>query len=279
MTTASTAWVMANWTRLAGLPTPDASPWMLRDTPLTRSTLECLKSYSLVERAGREKVAATATRPATAQMTYRTKRHNSVFDPIDKYTDLPRETAEAFAADPTADVYAVELFAGPDATVAGDVERVTAEFDLDVQLIGVGTTEPAGYPGRFVEATHEELLDASSPVLRAVPCTPDVLVAHPQITFNSVARTVIGRTDPRAVLMNPADGMLDDRVEAFLLDDEDAHDVPRSARRERPDDGQRMLSHFDPNVVVDDEVTFAADGGDADPAGDGEGQATLDALF
>lgn len=116
---------------------------MLRDTPLTRSTLECLKSNSLVELVERDQARpATRTARATQQATYRTKHHDSVFDKIDEFTDLSRETAEAFAARPSADVYIVELFAWLGATVADDVRRVEDEYDLDVQLVGVGIEDP-----------------------------------------------------------------------------------------------------------------------------------------
>lgn len=216
---------MANWPRVAGLPTPDAEPWMLRDVPITRSTLECLKSNSLVERAGQERVSATATARATRQMTYQTKRHDSVFRRIDEYTALPIEAAEAFAARPDADVYVVEVFAWIGATVANEIRRVEDEFNLDVQLVGVGIEEPSEYPGTFLETTRDDLLDASSPILRAIPCKPDILVTHPRITYRDVGATVLDRTDATEHLVKPDDGMLDPVIRNLLVDDEVTFDT------------------------------------------------------
>lgn len=179
---------------------------------------------------------ATRTARATQQATYRTKHHDSVFDKIDEFTDLSRETAEAFAARPSADVYIVELFAWLGATVADDVRRVEDEYDLDVQLVGVGIEDP----GEFIEVDTETLSDASSPVLRAVPDVPDVLVMHSLITYGDVRSVVLDRTDPSEHLVKPDDGMLDPVIR---------------------------------NLLVDDEVTFDADGKD------GYRQATLEELF
>lgn len=274
MTTASTAWVMSNWWRIAGLPTPDADPWMLRDTPLTRSTLECLKSNSLIELVERNCARpATRTARATQQATYRTKRHGSVFDKIGEYTDLSVEAAEAFAARPSADVYIVELFAWLGTTVADEVRRIEDEFDLDVQLVGVGIEEPGEYLGEFIEVDTETLSDASSPVLRAVPDVPDVLVMHSRIRYGDVSSTVFGRTDPSEHLVNPDDRMLDQVIRNLLVDGGDVNEGPRSPSRERSDDRHRKLSHFDESEVADDEVTFNANGKD------GDRQATLEELF
>jgi hypothetical protein len=207
---------------------------------------------------------ATRTARATQQATYRTTRHDSVFGKTGEYTDLPVEAAEAFAVRPSADVIdtgVVELFAWLGATVANEIRRVEDEFDLDARLVGVGIGEPAKYSGTFIETTRDDLLEASSPVLRVVPDDPDVLVMHPRITYGDVGSTVLNRTDADEHLVDPEDGMLDPET----VPDGDAHEGARSPSRERPDDGQRMLSHFDSSVVAEGEATFDADG----EAGDG----------
>ena len=172
-------WVRANAHRVIGLPLPNADEWMLQDTPLTRSTLECLKSNNLVETVDRKRYRpATKTSKATTQAVYRTVRHRGVFTTMEEHSDVPQETAEAFAARPDADLYFVEIFAAPDTIAARDIPRLCEEYDLDIQLIGVGpeNPEPNEYPGRYVTVDRTELLNVQSRLWWLLPDDPDALV-------------------------------------------------------------------------------------------------------
>lgn len=59
--------------------------------------------------------------------------------------------------------------------------------------MGVDEAEPDAYPGWFIEAEHEDLLDTSSPIIRAIPTGVDVLVMYAGIGLNAVAEAVHGR--------------------------------------------------------------------------------------
>lgn len=168
-----------------GLPLPDASEWMLQDTPLTRSTLDCLRRRGLVELVERERYRpATKTTKATNQAVYRTTRDKDVYSTMEEYTDAPRETAQAFAARPEADLYIVEVFASPDSVAASDLPRICDEYDLDVQLVGVGVEnpDPSEYSGTYLSVDRGELLDAQSRLWWLLPDKPDALVfSHPSM--------------------------------------------------------------------------------------------------
>ncbi|WP_418281918.1 hypothetical protein [Halorubrum sp. DTA98] len=168
-----------------GLPLPDASEWMLQDTPLTRSTLDCLRRRGLVELVERERYRpARKTTKATNQAVYRTKRDKDVYSTIEGYTNVPRETAQAFAARPEADLYIVEVFASPDSVAASDLPRICDEYDLDVHLVGVGVenTDPSEYPGTYLPVDRGELLDVQSRLWWLLPDKPDALVfSHPSM--------------------------------------------------------------------------------------------------
>lgn len=175
---AKIGWIRANWSRVVGVPLPNAEPWALRDVPIDRSTLESLKSYGFIERLGNETFEATRFKQYSRQMSYRTCGRDSVFELIDEYASGSRDVAEEFAARPEADVYAIDVFSG-NSIVADDVTRLRDELNVDIQLIGVDTEEPDGYPGRFVSASRDELLDVSSDLWRAIPNHPDLLCLSP----------------------------------------------------------------------------------------------------
>lgn len=218
----------ANWPEFVGLPTPDAGPWMMRDTPITRRGLSLLKPKNrslpgAIEYVdGKPKhVMGTETKAETAQIRYETSGRSvedSVLGALADLSPVPGEVWEAFAADPDADLYVVELFPSP--AVANDIERVRDVLGLDVQLVGVGESEPDGYPGAFVEAGEEELTNPSSGILRAIPAA-DLLVMTPRIARSNVTHKVIEGSGARAVAVNPVEGDVKQIVEEDLLLRED----------------------------------------------------------
>lgn len=231
-------WVQANWHRLIGLPTPDAGVWMLRDTPISLSTLKQLKSRSLVERAGRKRVESTLTKKETEQMTYRTKRHDGVFEKIEEYASGSRSTAEAFAARQEADLYVVEMLASGRSVVARDADHVRDMFDLDVQVIGVGVKEPDEYPGEFVEVPRAELVDVSSKVWRMVPDEPDLLTVQVPHTHPLTVEMFESSTSGHPQYMTPCPRRLSNWVKLFLIGMEENGD-----ENER-DESQSGLARF-----------------------------------
>lgn len=225
MTRSQTNWMRANVHRVMGLPTPNADEWMLQDTPLTRSTLDCLRSRDLVELVERERYRpATKTAKATNQAVYRTTRDRDVYPMMEKYTDVPRETAETFAADPAADLYIIEVYASTDSVAASDMPRLSDEYDLNVQLVGVGveTPEAGEYPGTYMTVEKDELLDAQSRLWWLIPDKPDALVfSHPAMDeglfTDALSSPAIG--DPPWIPTPTPGTVFDGWLEALLRDE------------------------------------------------------------
>lgn len=220
-------WVRANWQDLIGIPLPEYGPWLLRDTPLDVSTIK-MRYMTGRDRDGRlvayedgtaKHVMGGPTKPETVQMRYRTREFRSrekggVVDMLARQAPVSRDVIETFAARPEADLYVVEVF--PDPFVSSDIAVLESEFELDVQLIGVGVEEPPEYPGAFVEVDLAELLDVESPVMRAIP-SADVLVLSPRIRGSHVPRELRERTEPRCLVVNPEEGILVEMVEEEIL--------------------------------------------------------------
>ncbi|WP_008525226.1 hypothetical protein [Halorhabdus tiamatea] len=162
---------------------------------------------------------ASRTKPETAQQRYETggsSWERSVLSTLAETAPSPigRAEVEAFAADPDADLYVVELFPGD--AVTNDVRVLREDLGLNVQLVGVGVSEPDGYPGAFVAADRDTLRDPDSVVMRAVP-SPDLLVMSPGIEYAGVATRMVERCSPRAASVNPVEGDVVDVVESSLL--------------------------------------------------------------
>ncbi|ELZ14449.1 hypothetical protein C478_07487 [Natrinema thermotolerans DSM 11552] len=179
---------------------------------------------------------ASRTKPETAQQRYETgggSWDRSVLSTLADAAPAPigRAEVEAFAADPGADLYVVEVF--PADAVTNDVEALREDYGLNVQLVGVGESEPDGYPGAFIEADRDALSDPESVVMRAVP-SADLLVMSPGIEYAGVATRMVERCEPRAAAVNPGGGGVVDVVESALLltnDADDADDVCGDSRQ------------------------------------------------
>ena len=210
-------WIRANWRDCIGVPGPDAKPWMLRDTPIDLGTLRTLSNHNTrtvegwVRKADErpKHVPATPTRAETVQYRYET-----VSDYSPRYGSLPdavataapdaisRDVVQAFAADPDADLYVVEVF--PAESVANDIRAVEQQYGIDARLTGVGIEEPAGYPGRFVEFDAELLRDTRSPVWRALP-GGDLLIMSPGNEYAHIS-PVAESTDAQVTVLDPVAG-------------------------------------------------------------------------
>lgn len=214
-----------NWPDVIGLPTPDAQPWMLRDVPISRSTFESLKR----DETGISKVDAQAsvgsytgevsaesiTQPRTMQCRFETdyepgkQPNSSVLELLVDTAPVTYEQVEAFAADTTADLYVVE--AAPGDVVSCDIQDLREQYDIDVQLIGVGKSCPDGYPGEFVQVDE---YDVSDPVFRAMP-DPDVFVCGAVYA----SHTAVDLGDECEVLVCPSRGEFGETVEIEFIRD------------------------------------------------------------
>ncbi|MFC7251098.1 hypothetical protein ACFQJ5_14785 [Halomicroarcula sp. GCM10025324] len=151
-------------------------------------------------------------------MTYRTKRHNSVFDNIEKYASGSRKTAEAFAARPEADLFIVEMFASGRSVVARNIEQLQDRLDLDIQVIGVGVKDPNEYPGEFVEVPRAELVDVSSTVWRMAPDEPDLLTVQIPKSHPMAVELFESSTTGHPQYIVPHPRRLDPWIKLFLVD-------------------------------------------------------------
>ena len=270
------AWISANWPDVVGIPRPGDGPWMLRDTPLTLSDLCNLRTRDLVEKEDEfpVHVMGTDTKPEAVQMRYRTKKQDGPFDWIETRSDLPRTTAEAFAARPDADLYVVDVVVDhvPRVPPAGvGIDRIEDELGLDVQTVTVTAVDAdpdtSEYPGRVVSVDRDDLTNTASAVARAIPAA-DIMSVTVGPERAASAANLIAETGPEFRLINSDPGVFVDRAEEFLVSD-DTVDVALP-QWQRPDDSQqRLLSHFAPGVVVDDV--------DLDPVGE-SGQTSLESL-
>lgn len=246
----------------------------MRDTPLDRSALENLKSRSLVEKAGKKHEMSSLTGRETVQQRYVTKKHNGPFHWLDERTDLPRTTFEKFAARPSADLYVMNVVFDDVSVVPqiGDgVTRVEEDFGLDVQVVTVAAedTDTSEYPGRVVTVDVDDLTNTSSDVARAIP-SADILSVQVGPEHAGAAADLIEAVQPEYRVINADSGVFVDRAREFLLHRDEEVSVPLPKRERPTDKQQRMLTHFAPGVIVDDEVTFEA--------GD-DGQASLDPII
>jgi hypothetical protein len=246
---------------------------MLRDTPLSWSALANLKSRSLVEKAGKKHEMGSLTGRETVQQRYTTVEHSGPFKWLDDRTNLPKSTFEAFAARPEADLYVVNVVFGDVSmvpSIGAGVTRVEDEFGLDVQVVTVAAagTDTSECPGRVVTVNDvDDRANTSSSIARAIP-SADILDVTVGPSRAGAAAELIATVNPEYRLINADSGMFVDRAREFVRHHEEEVTV-ELPHRGRPDEKRRMLSHFDPGIVVEGEVNF--DGGE-------DGQTTLEEL-
>lgn len=270
------AWISANWPRVVGIPRPEDGEWMLRDTPLSLATLCDLKSRNLVKTLRKKHVMGSATARETVQKRYRTKSHDGPFEWFETRTSLPRTVFEGLAARPEADLYVVAVVFD-DVAVAAPIEdcvdRVEDELGLDVQTVTLDATDtdpdPAEYPGRVIPVDLDDLTDTSSDLARALP-TSDIMSVQVGPAHADAAAELIETAEPEYRLINSDAATFVGCAREFLLNDGGEVAVGPRPPRDRPEHpAQKTFAHFDPTVIVDDEVRL-------EPVDDG--QTTFDAL-